>query len=80
MINGVDGLHESQPKAVGTSLGQLGRSFGVWSGQVRSSLEMRPQLVETLQAEGPAILEVDMTAIGPQAVQLTGAARQAPRG
>jgi acetolactate synthase-1/2/3 large subunit len=59
---------------------ELGRSFGVWSGQVRSSLEMRPQLIEALQANGPAILEVDMTSIGPQAVPLTGAARQAPRG
>ena len=56
----------------------LGRSFGVWVGQVRSSLEMRPQLTEALEAPGPAILEVDMAAVGPQAVPFTGAARLVP--
>jgi acetolactate synthase-1/2/3 large subunit len=57
---------------------ELGRSFGVWAGQVRSSLEMRPQLIEALDADGPAILEVDMAAVGPQAVPFTGAARLVP--
>jgi acetolactate synthase-1/2/3 large subunit len=56
----------------------LGRSFGVWVGQVRSPLEMRPQLTEALEAPGPAILEVDMAAVGPQAVPFTGAARLVP--
>ncbi len=57
---------------------ELGRSFGVWSGQVRSSLEMRSQLNEALHAAGPAILEIDMAAVGPQAVPFTGAARLVP--
>jgi acetolactate synthase I/II/III large subunit len=56
----------------------LGRSFGVWAGQVRSSLEMGPQFTEALEASGPAILEVDMAAVGPQAVPFTGAARLVP--
>jgi acetolactate synthase-1/2/3 large subunit len=57
---------------------ELGRASGVWAGQVRSALEMRPQLTEALQVEGPAILEVDMAAVGPQAVPFTGAARLVP--
>ncbi len=57
---------------------ELGRSVGVWSGQVRSSLEMRPLLSEAVQADGPALLEIDMQAVGPQAVPFTGAARLVP--
>jgi acetolactate synthase I/II/III large subunit len=57
---------------------ELGRSAGVWAGQVRSSLEMGPQLREALEVDGPAILEIDMAAVGPQAVPFTGAARLVP--
>jgi acetolactate synthase-1/2/3 large subunit len=57
---------------------ELGRSFGMWSGQVRSSIELRPQLTEALQHDGPALLEVDMAAVGPTAVPFTGAAALIP--
>jgi acetolactate synthase I/II/III large subunit len=57
---------------------ELGRSFGMWAGQVRSSFELRPQLTEALQQAGPALLEVDMAAVGPTAVPFTGAARLVP--
>jgi acetolactate synthase-1/2/3 large subunit len=56
----------------------FGRSFGVWAGQVRSAVELRPQLVEALQQPGPALLEVDMAAVGPTPVPFTGAARLVP--
>jgi len=57
---------------------ELGRSFGVWAGQVRSAVELRPQLIEALQQRGPALLEVDMAAVGPTLVPFTGAARLVP--
>jgi acetolactate synthase-1/2/3 large subunit len=57
---------------------ELGRSFGVWSGQVRSAVELRPQLTEALRHDGPALLEVDMAAVGPTPVPFTGAARLVP--
>src|SRR5207237_2871812 len=34
--------------------GELARSFGVWSGQVRSAVETGPVLKEALQQPGPA--------------------------
>jgi thiamine pyrophosphate-dependent acetolactate synthase large subunit-like protein len=43
---------------------QLAGSMGVWAAQVRSPSEMGPQLAEALQQPGPALIEVDMQAIG----------------
>ena len=57
---------------------QLSRSFGVWSGQVRSAVEMGPVLKEALQQDGPALIEVDMPAVGPMAAPFTGSARLVP--
>jgi acetolactate synthase-1/2/3 large subunit len=57
---------------------ELGRSFGMWSGQVRSAVELRPQITEALQHDGPALLEVDMAAVGPTTVPFTGAASLVP--
>jgi acetolactate synthase-1/2/3 large subunit len=57
---------------------ELGQAFGLWAGQVRSAVELRPQLTEALQHEGPALLEVDMAAVGPTAVPFTGAAALIP--
>jgi acetolactate synthase I/II/III large subunit len=57
---------------------RLGESFGVWSGQVRSAVEMGPVLKEALQQAGPALIEVDMAAVGPMAQPFTGSARLVP--
>jgi acetolactate synthase-1/2/3 large subunit len=54
-------------------------SFGVWSGQVRSAVEMGPVLKEALQHDGPSLIEVDMQAVGPMAAPFTGSARLVPR-
>jgi acetolactate synthase-1/2/3 large subunit len=56
----------------------LAESFGIWSGQVRSSVEMGPVLKEALQQDGPALIEVDMVAVGPMATPFTGSARLVP--
>ena len=56
----------------------LAESFGVWSGQVRSAVEMGPVLKEALHQDGPALIEVDMAAVGPMAVPFTGSARLVP--
>jgi acetolactate synthase-1/2/3 large subunit len=56
----------------------LGRSFGVWAGQVHSAVELRQQLIEALQQHGPALVEIDMAAVGPTRVPFTGAARLVP--
>lgn len=56
----------------------IARAFGVWSGQVRSSVEVGPLLKEALQQHGPALIEVDMAAVGPMAVPFTGGARLVP--
>jgi acetolactate synthase-1/2/3 large subunit len=56
----------------------VAESFGVWSGQVRSSVEMGPVLKEALHQDGPALIEVDMAAVGPMATPFTGSARLIP--
>jgi acetolactate synthase-1/2/3 large subunit len=56
----------------------MAESFGVWSGQVRSSVEMGPVLKEALQHDGPSLIEVDMAAVGPMATPFTGSARLVP--
>jgi acetolactate synthase I/II/III large subunit len=57
----------------------LGESFGVWTGQVRSSVEMGPVLKEALHQDGPALIEVDMAAVGPMAIPFTGSAGLVPK-
>ena len=57
---------------------RLGESFGVWSGQVRSAVELGPVLKEALHQDGPALIEVDMAAVGPMAVPFTGSAGLVP--
>jgi acetolactate synthase-1/2/3 large subunit len=57
---------------------RLAESFGIWSGQVRSSVEFGPVLKEALVQDGPALIEVDMAAIGPMAAPFTGSARLVP--
>jgi acetolactate synthase-1/2/3 large subunit len=57
---------------------RLAESFGIWSGQVRSSVEMGPVLKEALQQDGPALIEVDMAAVGPMRMPFTGSARLVP--
>ena len=57
---------------------RLGESFGVWTGQVRSAVEMGPVLSEALHYDGPALIEVDMAAVGPMAVPFAGSARLVP--
>ena len=58
--------------------GRIGAAFGVWSGQVRSAVEMGPVLKEARQQDGPALIEVDMQAVGPMATPFTGSARLVP--
>jgi acetolactate synthase I/II/III large subunit len=43
---------------------QLAGSMGIWAAQVRSPAEMAPQLDEALQQAGPALIELDMRALG----------------
>jgi acetolactate synthase I/II/III large subunit len=57
---------------------RLGESFGIPSSQVRSAFEMAPVLKEALQQDGPALIEVDMQAVGPMATPFTGSARLVP--
>jgi acetolactate synthase-1/2/3 large subunit len=57
----------------------LAESFGVWAGQVRSAVETGPVLKEALHQDGPALVEVDMLAVGPMATPFTGSARLVPR-
>jgi len=57
---------------------RLGESFGVWTGQVRSSVEMGPVLKEALHQDGPALIEVDMASVGPMAIPFTGSAGLVP--
>jgi acetolactate synthase-1/2/3 large subunit len=57
---------------------RLAESFGIWSAQVRSSVEMGPILKEALVQDGPALIEVDMAAVGPMAAPFTGSARLVP--
>jgi acetolactate synthase-1/2/3 large subunit len=57
---------------------RLAESFGIWSAQVRSSVEMGPVLKEALVQDGPALIEVDMAAVGPMAAPFTGSARLVP--
>ena len=58
---------------------RLGESFGVWTGQVRSSVAMGPVLMEALHQDGPALIEVDMASIGPMAIPFTGSAGLVPK-
>jgi len=53
-------------------------SFGCWSGQVRSAAEMGPLLKEAQQHAGPAVIEVDMAAVGPMANPFIPSARLVP--
>jgi hypothetical protein len=39
---------------------------------------MGPVLKEALQQDGPALIEVDMQAVGPMATPFTGSARLVP--
>jgi acetolactate synthase-1/2/3 large subunit len=57
---------------------RMADSFGIWNGQVRSASEMGPVLKEALQQQGPALIEVDMAAVGPMAAPFTGSARLVP--
>ena len=57
---------------------RLAESFDVWSAQVRSAVEMGPVLKEALAQAGPALIEVDMLAVGPMAAPFTGSARLVP--
>ena len=57
---------------------RLGAAFGVWTGQVRSAVEMGPVLKEALRQDGPALIDVDMPAVGPMARPFTGSARLVP--
>jgi acetolactate synthase-1/2/3 large subunit len=57
---------------------RLAETFGIWSGQVRSAVEMGPVLKEALQQDGPSLIEIDMAAVGPMATPFTGSARLVP--
>ena len=54
------------------------QAFDCWSGQVRSPAEMGPVLREAQQHDGPALIDVDMAAVGPMATPFTGSARLVP--
>jgi len=56
---------------------QLAHSMSVWSGQVSSAVEFGPHLAEAMQVDGPALIELDMSAIGPSANPFAAPARAA---
>ncbi len=53
---------------------RLAADFGAWSQRVSAAGAFRGALEAALDARGPALLELDMTAIGPTAVPYTGPA------
>jgi acetolactate synthase-1/2/3 large subunit len=57
---------------------EMAHSIGVWNGQIRSAVETGPVLKEALQQDGPALIEVDMAAVGPMTTPFTGSARLVP--
>jgi acetolactate synthase-1/2/3 large subunit len=58
---------------------EVADGFGVWNAQVRSAFEMGPIMKEAVQQDGPALVEVDMAAVGPMATPFTGSAQLVPR-
>jgi acetolactate synthase-1/2/3 large subunit len=57
----------------------VAEAFGIWSAEVRQASEMGPVLKEARQQDGPALISVDMNAVGPMATPFTGSARLVPR-
>ena len=57
---------------------KVAESFGIWSSEVRQASEMAPVLKEAVQQAGPALISVDMAAVGPMATPFTGSARLVP--
>ena len=53
-------------------------AMGGWGCRVESADAFGPALRRALAQDGPAVLDVDMRAIGPMAVPFTGAARLVP--
>jgi hypothetical protein len=52
--------------------------MGGWGIHVDSAEGFVPALSEALTKDGPALVDIDMRAIGPMAVPFTGAARLVP--
>ena len=50
----------------------LATAFGAWARRVRAIAEFRPALEAAFAAGGPALVELDMAAIGPPAVAYGG--------
>jgi acetolactate synthase-1/2/3 large subunit len=53
---------------------RLAADFGAWSQRVSSAADFRATLEAALAARGPALVELDMAAIGPPATPYTGPA------
>lgn len=58
---------------------RLGESFGVWSRRVGSVEEFGRTIGEALRTGGPALVEVDLDAIGPMPVKYGGTSRRPTR-
>jgi acetolactate synthase I/II/III large subunit len=50
----------------------LAEAFGAWAARVRTVGEFRPALEAAIEAKGPALVVVDMAAVGPPAVAYSG--------
>jgi acetolactate synthase-1/2/3 large subunit len=57
---------------------QVAEAFDIWSAEVRQASEMAPVLKEAIQQTGPALISIDMAAVGPMATPFTGSARLVP--
>jgi acetolactate synthase-1/2/3 large subunit len=57
---------------------QVAQAFGIWHSEVRQAAEMAPVLKEAIQQAGPALISIDMDAVGPMATPFTGSARLVP--
>lgn len=59
---------------------RVAESMGGWGSDVGSADAFGPALADALEQSRPALLNVDLSAIGPMAVPFTGAARLVPEG
>ena len=57
---------------------QVAEAFDIWHSEVRQASEMGPILKEAIQQSGPALISIDMAAVGPMATPFTGSARLVP--
>ena len=71
-----EGRRMASVDLVNPDFGKLADAFGVWSGRVESVEGFAPVLDRALQSGGPALVEIDLRAVGPMAVPFGGTSRR----